>query len=88
MKNKLYVIILICLSAVLALTLLACKDKTPEETALRPMSEVRIEDHILTWDAVDGAEIYMLKVMFDEHNGYEVPVDGTRFSLALYEEGT
>ena len=88
MKNKLCVIILICLLAILAVTVVACKDKTPEETALRPMSEVRIEDHILTWDAVEGAEIYMLKVMFDEHNGYEVPVDGTRYSLALYNEGT
>ena len=88
MKNKLYVIILICLSAMLVPALFACKHTPQEEEVLRPMSEVRIEDHILTWDAVDGAEIYMLKVMFDEHNGYEVPVDGTRYALALYEEGT
>ena len=74
--------------AILTVTVAACQDKTPEEQALRPMSEVRIEDHILTWDEVDGAALYMLKVMFDQYNGYEVPVYGTRYSLALYEEGT
>ena len=88
MRTKPCFIFILCLLAALTLTVVACDKQAPEEKTLVPMSEVRIEDHILTWDAVEGAEMYMLKVMFDDYNGYEVPVTDTRFSLALYDEGT
>ena len=88
MKNRFIAIIVICLAVIVAVTALACREKKTETAALTPMSEVRLEGHVLTWDAVDDAAFYTVKVLFDEHNGFEIPVSGTRHPLALYEEGT
>jgi hypothetical protein len=51
------------------------------------MSQVQLNDHILSWDAVEGAHHYSVKVMLNQHDGYEVPVMDTKYALTLYKEG-
>ena len=72
------------LCAALCLVCVACTQPAP---SLAPMSPVGLEDHFLSWQAVEGALFYSVRVTFDG-NGYEVPVDGTTYSLDLFDEGT
>lgn len=55
--------------------------------ALPAMSKVTLSEHFLTWDAVDNALYYSVRVTYG-HNGYEIPVKDTTYSLSLFEEGT
>ena len=45
-------------------------------------------DHVLYWQAQEGADHYLVRVSYDDYNGYEVPVKGTSYPLNLYQAGT
>ena len=50
---------------------------------------MRLTDtHSLEWDAVEGAEFYGVRVMFDGVNGYEEPTENTYYRLKLFRAGT
>jgi len=87
MKKKVVSIVILCAICALVICLAACSQPR-QDAALTPMSEVSLDGHLLTWQAVEGATHYSLRVCYDDHNGFEVPVDGTSYVLKLYREGT
>ena len=42
----------------------------------------------MTWEKVADALFYSVRVEYDNGSGYEVPVNGTTYSLSLFDKGT
>ena len=83
MKKLIVALCILCLCCGLVA---GCTTKAP---TVGEMSPVRLADtHSLEWDAVEGAEFYGVRVMFDGVNGYEEPTENTYYRLKLFRAGT
>ena len=83
-KNGLRFIIFILALCVFVGVFAACK----QSEILKEMSEVSCSDEVLTWAPVEGADYYLVKIMFDEYNGYEKAVETNSYAIAVYKEGS
>lgn|GEM_PF-3964289 len=78
----------ICVSiAILSvfISLVACNANVVKAA---PMSELVYQDDLLSWAEVDGADFYVLRLMLDDHDGYEAPIDGNSYEVSIYTKGT
>lgn len=82
MKMRIVLIsILLCISVCFATALSACN------VIIATPPHLTIEDNLLRWNEVEGADYYMLKVMYDKTNGYEIPVFENSYKLSIYKIG-
>lgn len=54
-----------------------------QANALAPPENIRVEDSILVWDAVEGASSYVVKIQEEEHT-----TQTASFDLSVFPEGT
>lgn len=82
-KSFTLLVVILCIALCIPATLLSACDNASLYSV-----ELTLEDNILSWSSVEGADFYSLKIMYDERNGYEIPVYENSYKLAIYKAGS
>lgn len=75
--------VFILIASILALPLVACNQASSVSAPV-----LSIENDVVSWTTVSGADYYFVRVMFDGLNGYEIPTKETTYKTRFVKEGT
>ncbi len=76
---KKIIVLLICIVLIIPFT--ACNSTSHEKMTLS------IQDDVISWNCLDNAECYSLRIMFDNTNGYEITTKETSYRAKFVKKG-